>query len=273
MMKMSEADRVEVIVLDLDGTLFANGTCEYKSPENEDAVKRWKKSGKQLWIATGRGADTFFKLQSMGIYADVMICSCGAGYIVDDQKVKYTYEITDDISKRLFDYLKKNFPDLDYFLDVSPSDHHYGYSGGYHMKRHMKSEFDLCEPNRYLDGNHKLLRLFCVGPDNAYVDHVAEMINHDFSGELHGFRTDQNCIDILNVNCSKGHQLKNLMQITGRKKEEFAAVGDEAADVTLIMEAGIGIAMEDGSEKLIKKADMTVKSVADAIDFLLKEKR
>ena len=39
------------------------------------------------------------------------------------------------------------------------------------------------------------------------------------------------------------------------------------------MEAGIGIAMEDGSEKLIKKADMTVKSVADAIDFLLKEKR
>lgn len=270
-MKMNDASRVNVLVLDLDGTLFANGTCEYKSPENEDALKRWSASGKQLWIATGRGADTIHNLEEMRIQTDAMICSGGAGYIISDHEAEYNYRISDECARRLFRYLKKNCSDLDYFLDVNPSDIHYGISSGNHIKRHMKREFEMHEPSEYMDGKHELLRLFCVGPDDAYVDHVAEMINHDFQGELHALHTDHHCIDILNVSCSKGNQMKNLMGIMNRDKEEIAAVGDEATDISLIAEAGIGFAMADGSEQLIRKTGRTVASVAEAIDFLLKE--
>lgn len=270
-MKMNDVGKVNVLVLDLDGTLFANGTCEYKSPENKEALMRWRDAGKQLWIATGRGADTIHNLEKMEIHTDAMICSGGAGFMIRSHEAEYNYRISDECAKRLFRYLEDKCADLDYFLDVNPSDVHYGKSSGNHMKRHMKREFEMHEPTEYMDGKHELLRLFCVGPDDIYVDHVAEMINYDFKGELHALHTDHHCIDILNVSCSKGNQMKNLMRIMNRNKEEIAAVGDEATDISLLAEAGLGFAMADGSEELIRKTERTVISVAEAVSFLLKE--
>lgn len=265
-------NRRKVLVTDLDGTLFQSGTMEFKSTENQKAIQEWIDAGNVLWAATGRGADAYLKLHDMNIPVEALICSGGAGYVIHDEEPVYSYEITESLAEEVFGYMKDNFPDVDYCLDVAPADCRYGYTCGLYMKEHFPEDPNMKDEYAWMDGHHHLLRLFCMSHSDKYVNHVAEVITEQFPGKLHGLHTDRKCIDIMHARSNKGNQLAHVMELMGVGKEDVYAIGDETTDIYLLNHSGTGFAMKDGAEQLKECADYTVGSVAEAVRMILDSK-
>jgi Cof subfamily protein (haloacid dehalogenase superfamily) len=62
-------------------------------------------------------------------------------------------------------------------------------------------------------------------------------------------------IELLNHEVSKGKALDELIKITGIKRENIVAMGDNLNDIELLQSAGIGIAVENAHDELKKIAD------------------
>ncbi len=82
-------------------------------------------------------------------------------------------------------------------------------------------------------------------------------------------------VEVMNKDVSKGNAVKFLVDMYGIRREEVIAIGDNENDVSMIEYAGLGIAMENADETLLKAADFVTghyerDGVADAIErFIL----
>jgi hydroxymethylpyrimidine pyrophosphatase-like HAD family hydrolase len=70
-------------------------------------------------------------------------------------------------------------------------------------------------------------------------------------------------INILPQKVSKGAALRQLAAYLGIPLKEVFAIGDGTNDITLIEEAGLGVAMGNARPELKKKADYVTRSVGD----------
>ncbi|MCX8168771.1 MAG: phosphoglycolate phosphatase [Candidatus Methanomethylicia archaeon] len=82
-------------------------------------------------------------------------------------------------------------------------------------------------------------------------------------------------IHVSDRNVNKGIALKRVMEIANLKKEEVMAIGDSDVDVEMLMEAGIGIAVANASEKAKKVAKIITsknswEGFVEIIEILLK---
>ncbi len=73
--------------------------------------------------------------------------------------------------------------------------------------------------------------------------------------------THYNNIDVINKDASKGAALLFLKKHLGLKTEEIMAIGDNDNDVAMIEEAGIGVAMANGSPIIKESADFISDSI------------
>lgn len=82
-------------------------------------------------------------------------------------------------------------------------------------------------------------------------------------------------VEVMDKDVSKGNAIKILADMYGIRREEVIAIGDNENDVSMIEYAGLGIAMENADESLLKAADYVTghyekDGVADAIErFIL----
>lgn len=269
MLKMSSSSEITTLICDLDGTLLESGTCNLKA-EDASALKRWKDSGRQLWIATGRGIYTKDQLHKMNIDPGIMVCSSGAVILYGSQDPVYQGAISADAFHAFETWSLQSFPRLDYFLDIAESNERYAKMDNGIMQQHFKNRDLKVNPLSAFDFNKgKLLRIFCKGPSEAYVAKAAEALNTAFAGILQSYETDICCMDVLAAGVNKWNSLSAAMKVCHTDSCHFAAIGDSESDLDMIRSCRIGFTMKESvAAKMYSKA-ISVSAVSQAIQYLL----
>ena len=105
--------------------------------------------------------------------------------------------------------------------------------------------------------------------DFGFSDEAFRNEIYDYAKGLSGITTVSSGavnIELSAKNASKGHALKFLAKHLDLKTDNFLAIGDSDNDVSMIKEAGLGIAMENANEYLKSHSD-AVTSRHDADGF------
>lgn len=264
----------DIFISDLDGTLFQSGTIQI-TEEDLKAVRYWKETGREFWVATGRGKDARQYLKAFGIEPDVLVCSAGAGFVIGEREAEYCGRIVPDTALRIFDYLDGHFPELDYMLDITSGKFHYVQNhAGLFEKRFVRQDKLQKSPRDYAENPEgDLLRIFCLGPADEYVNRAGAEIEKVFSGLVKCYHTDKMCIDIMPAECNKWNAVEKVLKIRSCDAKKTAAIGDEEADILMLKNCGTGFAMEHAAPETQKAADYIVPSVYTAIKMLLSEEK
>jgi Cof subfamily protein (haloacid dehalogenase superfamily) len=113
-------------------------------------------------------------------------------------------------------------------------------------------------------------KILLQGPDEC-LSQIKTKVFEEHSGKLAMAQSENNLLQIMAGNVSKGNALKLVCDHYGIPLRKTIAVGDAANDIDMIRSAGIGIAMADAPSKVKDVADyVTMKNdddgVADALE-------
>ena len=239
---------IKALFFDIDGTLVSFQT--HRIPQSTvDALEQAKERGVKVYISTGRPVQLITNLSQIEHLIDGYITTNGAHCFVGDHLVCKCPISPSDVEKVIADSDRN-----DYTVVVV---------GERHIAVHRKaSVFDelfvrgLGVDNVDLAGESVLqLSPFCSAAQEASLFPTLQNCN---SGRWHPAFTDITASD-----ADKGKGLRKMAEYLGLDISETAAFGDGGNDVSIIREAGVGVAMGNAGEEVKAVADYVTTSVDD----------
>lgn len=245
-----------IIALDLDGTLL-NSKKEL-SETNFQAISRAAEAGFEIVPTTGR----FFQGMPQSIrnlpFVNYAVTINGAAVV--------------DLRKD-YDIYKAEIPwqqavDIMAWLDTMPVIYDCYMDNGGWMSRHLKEKIDLIvDDSHYRKMLHELrkpvpelksfllerktdvqkIQFFTKEPDVRL--QVLSQLPEKFQGIVTSSSHIQN-VEINQKFANKGDALMALADYLGIHKKDTIAFGDGLNDLTMIEQAGVGIAMENGCQEV-----------------------
>ena len=100
----------------------------------------------------------------------------------------------------------------------------------------------------------KLLAIELNEPEK--LENLRKDILRTFGDTLSAFYSSARLLEIFSAESSKGNALRTVREALGIPRENTFAAGDAENDISMILEAGTGIAMCNGSEAARKAADV-----------------
>lgn len=275
---------IKLIAIDLDGTLLDDRKSIPQ--QNVLIIRRLVEAGYQVVIATGRRYYSAKKLtETLGGHFVILANNGNIVRNTDDDRLI--------ISK---------FLDSDSYRDLLTEAESYGLRGIVHVdmysqgidmvlekddknKDHLKyiTERDsryLLLPRKELLGLERVLAVVYPGASKALRDfrtRVDKKYPERYSSHvLENINITEAMYEAMNPGGSKWKTLYEYAQLNGIKREEILAIGDDNNDVEMILNAGIGIAMKNGSQLAKDAADIITErdndhaGLADALIEALK---
>lgn len=244
-------NNIKAIVCDLDGTLL--NSKKRISKENIEILNQKQQQGIKIYIATGRGAETFNLIR--GVNVDGIVLNNGMRvYYNNCQIYKETLEreklkvFCNEVKKLgiklgVYKQIEENIPEEinDDVLD-----------GGVFLYDGLPAQFDKlfvelenCKNKEYIE--KKL-------PDEYYIIYTRDQ---------YAF--------IMPRRVSKYTGVGKLLHRDGLDMSQVLVFGDDENDMDLIKESGIGIAMGNALEKIKGVADFVTKSNDEnGIEYMIK---
>lgn len=249
-------EMIKLIVSDLDGTLLCNHQV---SKENKQTIKELKEAGYLFTVATGRHINSARKIVEELDLDLPIICNNGA-HIVTPK----SFETIESISMsqtsltRILDYFIEQ--DLTYMLTTTEDIYLTN-----DMKQAVMNEAGdipmtvLSKEEMISHHQDTIIKLLVVEFDQDKLDDLQTYINtfEDVSAVVsaNGF------LNIGHSQATKGNGLVYLADVLGLSLDQILAIGDQENDLSMITKAGIGIAMEDGHQRLLDQAnEVTIKA-------------
>ncbi len=242
------------LFFDIDGTLVSFKTHEIP-PSTIFAITQAKANGHKVFIATGRPIQILTNIKAIEHLVDGYITTNGAYCFIGDEVVNCNPIDQKDVDTMLEDSLK-----YDYSCVIAST-----------------SQFAIYNPHE--DFNeifiHQLavegLSPECMNLDIALkepilqfspffsIEHEQELMPH-LEGCISG-RWHPSFTDITAKGTDKGSALHHMARHLGLDMNHIIAFGDGGNDLTMIKEAGIGVAMGNANDILIQNANYTTTSV------------
>ena len=275
---------IKLIAIDLDGTLLDDRKSIPQ--QNVLIIRRLVEAGYQVVIATGR---RYYSAKKLTI-------TLGGHFVILANNGNIVRNTDDD---RL---IISKFLDSDSYRDLLTEAESYGLRGIVHVdmysqgidmvlekddknKDHLKyiTEGDsryLLLPRKELLGLERVLAVVYPGASKALRDfrtRVDEKYPERYSSHvLENINIAEAMYEAMNPGGSKWKTLYEYAQLNGIKREEILAIGDDNNDIEMILNAGIGIAMKNGSQLAKDAADIITErdndhaGLADALIEALK---
>lgn len=250
------------LVLDMDDTLVTDDNII--TPKTKETLIKFQEDGYILVLASGRPLQGMLKeayeleLDKFGSY---LISFNGASITrMSDQEVIFKKHIELDDQNALLDYFKeKGLAALTYHegkvMISEENDYTYIEADLTGMPMEYSADFfaNLDEP---------MLKFIGVGhPDT--VKPLEEDLGGKFGAHCNAITSKPFYLEVFHEDVSKGatlHQLANILDIG---MQDIVAVGDGNNDITMIEEAGIGVAVENATDRLKAVADDITQSNND----------
>lgn len=275
---------IKLFVSDMDGTLLYNEADPHGrgiTLENREAVLKLHDSGVRFMMASGR--DHFYRLhleEEFGFQVDAIGMN-GCNVVIDDEVLcdhGLTLQDTIDVLEAL-----KEAPVEVNFLGIN--------SDGEHVFQHVDREPYERFYQLHLSGIFKHMSKLPLSewvkdtthrPFNKLVGLVKSVESRDillrFFEERLGDRFDviysgPENIELMPKNISKGQALLELMELKGYKPTEVACIGDSMNDITMLQATPFSFAMRHSDDIVKESSHYVVKTVAEAIEMVLKYNR
>lgn len=241
----------KLFLFDIDGTLFDNANnCV---PKSTVLALRELRKKHEICIATGRARFMLYSIKEILPLVNYFILINGR-YILDGKQVVFE----DPMSKPQLSKVVKDLDDLKVTYGFQGIDDE-GISNidADVMKFFEELSMDLPPLNKdyYLEKNVYQAWCFCT-------EEIAEILRKKHP-RLQFVRWLHVGYDILPIGSSKSIGMRKLAEHLKIDVKDIVAFGDGDNDYELIRDAGLGIAMGNGTEKVKAVADYVTESVAD----------
>ena len=261
---------MKVVAIDLDGTLLSEDLSIHE--ENVRAIRKAQQQGCIVSIATGRALfDAQNIIEKYGVNCPI-IASNGAQIYVDNKKIDEQF-MNPPITQPIIQWMnKENMYYQPYLSDkIVVSD-----QGIHHLEEEL---YELVKQDPSFNKDHfcesikvtieqyglqevrgtihptdydSIVKLMVVSPDinklkkaKAYFNQLGGCVVSS-SGEFN--------LEIMSVGVDKGIGLHKLCDYYGTTMKNTIVIGDNLNDIPMFQVAGMGIAMGNAEEELIKIA-------------------
>lgn len=240
---------MKIICSDFDGTLNHGGITE----EKLKAIRKWQEKGNLFCVVSGRQKDFFFELKEKNIPVDFFLACNGA--VITDKEFSVVSEARceAEIGNELVEFI--------FSLDCS-----FALFCGDRFLRIRRPGCPEEEGTDY-DKDIKLssfnqISTGCISSEEAA--QVTDRIRERF-GEFLNPLQNGTCIDIVPSGMDKAQGIYKLLSLTGGKKEDVIAVGDNVNDEAMIKEF-YSYAMENGVDRIKALADRICVGIEELIE-------
>ena len=290
------ACRYDILALDLDGTLL--GPESHLPESSVRAVRRAMDAGLRVLISTGRGwAETSPIAEALGVTEPVIV-SGGAMAVdpasgetihisaVDEQVASSAAETILDAGVAVIVLKDRNAAGYDYLvvrrdgIEVDPVTQWW----------FDKMDVGLRYAERLDEDDRPDLTIrvgACLDADRSEV--LAAEMGERFEARalLHSFPAVVHCgsdgrvdgrlvhvLEVFDIDADKWSAVRRVADVHGVSDARIAAIGDESNDVTMVRQAGLGVAMANATPAVSAVANRTTRSnleggVEHAVDRIL----
>ena len=239
--------KIKALFFDIDGTLVSFKS--HRIPQSTvDALEQAKKNGVEVYISTGRPKQIINNLGQIEHLIDGYITANGARCFVEDTLVSQHAILPSDVKKIIEAADRDNYP----AIVVSESRfaiHHYTDEVYEIFCKGLGVDSSVFVTDLNSLGDEAILQVtpFCTLEQEAL---LMPTLKNCTSGRWHPAFTD-----ITARGADKGKGLLAMADYLGLNIEETMAFGDGGNDISIIKEAGVGVAMGNAGEGLKQVAD------------------
>ena len=247
---------IKLIVSDLDGTLL----CDHQVSEvNKQTIKELREAGYLFTVATGRHINSARRIVEELELDLPVICNNGAHIVnpIDLSTIDSTPMVRSSLDLILAFLIREDF---DYMLTTTED---------IYLTKQMQKAVNnvagdipmtvLSKEEMIAHHQDTIVKLLVFELDLEKLTALQEYFNtfEDVSAVVsaNGF------LNIGHSQATKGNGLVHLADVLGLSLDQILAIGDQENDLSMITKAGIGIAMEDGHQRLLDQAnEVTIKA-------------
>ncbi|MBQ9244861.1 HAD family phosphatase [bacterium] len=241
---------IKMVVTDIDGTIYSPETGTTKNVK--DCIQNLVKNGIIVVIATGRTyASTKTVADSIGIKCPLICYQGGLVMTYDGEILDVKYLNPVPAREIIKDFKKRNI-----HLNVYVEDRLYVEDDNQYIKDYIGDKgIDYFKVDSFdeLDFS-KLNKLLAINYDTVFIDNLIEELSGKYP-ELYVVKSAKYFCEIANKQATKGNAIKFLADKFGFKTDEVLAIGDQNNDIEMVLTAGVGVAMGNGTEQIKQKAD------------------
>ncbi|MFI3256602.1 MAG: Cof-type HAD-IIB family hydrolase [Psittacicella sp.] len=249
----------KLVIFDLDGTLLNPQRAIQK--ESLDAIEKLRKKGIKVALATGR-----HHTSALAYYKELdldtpMIC-CNGSYIYDPQNDEFL-QVSALNGKEVRPILKMlKTTKVESLLYTQRAMTYESLSNGI-MDRLQKGGSSKFKPvfekvnslEEFIKDGDLIWKMVTLNEDRDYLENLLKDLDpKEFNTEWSWI--DQ--LDIMKAGTTKGKMLLNLLKDLGIDSSEVIAFGDNHNDISMLKEAGLGIAMGNSSPIVKENANKVI---------------
>lgn len=245
-------NRIKMMIFDIDGTLIPYGSVKITPSALEAIDKVKEKYGVKVMIATGRSKcfiqDDIFK----SLHSDYLVTINGQSTLDKDFNsfIKHTISL-EDMERLTNDCVDNNIA-LAYKYDDELASYnlHDDYCATYLKHEERKNLVKDYTKTKDYHLTHGLpISAFLIGDEG-----VIEEISKNYH-EVKFVKAYPTAYEVYNKNYNKSTAIEEVLKILNLTWNNCMTFGDADNDIDMIVEARIGIAMENGSDNIKKVAD------------------
>lgn len=258
---------IKLIAIDLDGTLLHSDRT--LSDENRQAVQAAKSAGVQVVLCTGRPLRSMhYLLDEIGLRdeEDIAITYNG-GLIQKTSNGEIVNEITFNREECLDVYelgqslgLPVNFIDLDYVYEPpypAGAESIYMATNKKVPKKEALQFVDVLMDE--LPDPFKINKIVMSRPGEE-LDAVIPNIPAAYHEKYNIYKSQDFILEVLPQHVDKGYSMRLLGERLGLDKSQIMGIGDQENDLSLVENAGFGVAMDNAIARVKDAADYITKS-------------
>ena len=249
---------IKLLAIDIDGTLLDSSN---KLRDNTvQALKELNSIGVVTVLASGRALSSVRYYTKLMGFDNPCIGNNGAVISLSENNIYKRKTIDEDLLIDLYEYtleekLNFHFYDNDTFysntLDINRINH-LKIDTDYGMNYQVRLEINEDPVRKFLEEGKKANKFQIVGNIDNPISEGAifnQYLNR-YEDKLYITRSNKNVIEIMNKQVNKYLAIKDLLDLMGIDKEEFAAIGDSYNDIEMVTSAKLGFAMGNANESL-----------------------
>lgn len=255
------SSQYKMLVLDLDGTL-TNSKKVITNYTKQQILKAQKEQGTIVVLASGRPTYGIaplaeeLKLSEYGGY----ILSFNGGIIMNWKTKQIIHEtvLKDHLIAPIYDMATKHGVNIISYIgeDIvteTPDNEYIRYEANLNRM-----------PVRYIpkftdEVKHNVPKCLIVG-DADHLKKVEQIMIQHFGKEMSIYRSEPFFLEMMPLSIDKAHSLQILLDYLNINKNQMIACGDGYNDLSMIRLAGLGVAMANAVEPILKEADFVTSS-------------
>ena len=258
---------IKLIAIDLDGTLLNSNRIV--SEENFQAIQEAKDAGIQAVLCTGRPLRSMnYLLDEVGLKGDNdLAITYNGGLIQKTSTGEVVHEMTLDRDDCLEIYelsqqlnLPVNYIDLDFIYEP---DYPEGRSSIYNKgETNIPTNQALQFANIKIDDlpNPFTINKAVMSRPAHELDEAISLIPAEYHQKFNIYKSQASILEILPKNVDKGHAMRIVGDMLGLNKNQIMGIGDQENDLSLVVQAGFGVAMDNAIPIVKESAAYITKS-------------